>query len=1679
MGFLDSLSSSLLQQSGLAENTPGNLDFKGRPFGKLGDIASKIDATAQRQYIETGAIRNIRPRASEVLMQEPDITVVIKKRIFASLSENYRTDLMDNYEKLFLRATKKLFHNKIRLISAYERLSKFDRIASKNEGIISDYALPFIFDSVDIISNSPLSGIIDNNTRAVLETIRKVKRFSDPQFFTTWNIASELPYATETGEGTGTFDLTLVSSIDTTNSVNLGGGSANITIEDPYKLMIITEQDIEQALSDSTSLFKQNNFFRFSQNQLGKTNQDLKDRLTQIRQRRGAASIFFKIQENTILFKKVRAIIDEEGREIDFSFDGGVLGVDLLTGGDSSVSIDSLAFEGDNGLQGQETNLFKQIVNNIYLLLGFAQTTQSQNREYNVKTNYIRKKMFLHYHGKPIIQPMDTVTIFASSKTMTDSKVTQGLKHNFAQNSLLNNINDTISNIESSFNNIKDTFSGGGSGTSNLEQEKNAIAGPAFPLWLYGLMRNDFTRQNSGTCVFSGICDVAPHRYEANSGKYVLSVSCNDNTSFMNMGQINVNPSVEVFNGSLYDPLTPFKSDFDEASGFDRGEFPTLLDANVRLLNSRSVRAKLGRRRGSSINESTFQLSDTENVNSGQGFESNKAFGRRSRNKFHPPDGFVYRWKEGIGSLVLYGEPHSQFDVSLGSFKAETSPNITQNQYAGQDVMNVLSLLITGQPYNYNNFVKGSVEFAKLQKNDSTNKNLSSSFFKGLITQITDQNATWGNFIPFKKLIINERAYQFLASGQVDLSVKNERLNSLLRQRAETFDELTSVASGFANSPQNYRTGAEGNVEGLADDNISALNDFVSSLKQFDEQIRQAELAFSESIDNVNLQSDEGTLGIFGDDISFDPAVTGIGNEENEEKRRQERSDLRSRLNHLTRRRIWKVRGNEDPNLFIVDDSYDKNYDVQAFEKALSTNLELFNSTYSSVFDQVKIVSKLIGLEVFADSQGHIQARPPQYNRMPSSVFRSLIQKRAQTGVQIFPSYLERLFFTSLQGLSDELEIVEDQIRLRTAALGRTTDFDSQNILTSGVSGNGSGAFQFLTERSSGKLNNDIRSLLDQDDPDLQEQRKSGPLTRFSALIRGPLNATVNFNAISRVNIVQSDKSFNGNVNNINDEIAKIAARLKQRTRQNQPSNLQAVLSNDRVISLSGRKQVDVLRVTNQISQFVSERQRIIKRLANSIKNLTSGLEVNATDSSSSQESLSYPNLFQSKSTPEILEHMIEDENIDDFGVGSGGRFIIEDFQIKSFEITEKAPPYCSVQVDGKLDGGLVPQPQGLNVGNGGNGNGTAWAIDYDLWRMYGFRGSQQVSAPFFSNPNTQCAPYAVFLLNLARKNIFQASCTVVGNEFIQAGEVYYIEDRNLLFYAESVSHSFTYNGSFETTLTLKYGRTPGEYIPTHLDIIGKALYSNKHEAELVRQVRHGRVDDSTHIGTLVFDNSVSIVNNADGLKALVSGEYAETNKQTLSNILLMTSGLLTPSKSSKELKLEVRIYKNSDTSISLISNSNLKRVAQGVRGWVIDPSSKVFGEDTLIPVSENPPSINGNKIDLTEVDLNPAIQNEIRSPSSLAWSSARSIAASSNISVETPITTQENEVGQTGGTVSEETQTDATSNALIDRERKALVNSVIDIWVTFNDPAQVLQSSKQPTETNQAAQQEQEQINK
>lgn len=74
--FLDSLGDMLSDQFSLGENSNRTLD--------LGDFSKQIDRSEERRYSEAGYLRrdpfNTESKKVEVLLQEPNATILIKKR---------------------------------------------------------------------------------------------------------------------------------------------------------------------------------------------------------------------------------------------------------------------------------------------------------------------------------------------------------------------------------------------------------------------------------------------------------------------------------------------------------------------------------------------------------------------------------------------------------------------------------------------------------------------------------------------------------------------------------------------------------------------------------------------------------------------------------------------------------------------------------------------------------------------------------------------------------------------------------------------------------------------------------------------------------------------------------------------------------------------------------------------------------------------------------------------------------------------------------------------------------------------------------------------------------------------------------------------------------------------------------------------------------------------------------------------------------------------------------------------------------------------------------------------------------------------------------------------------------------------------------------------------------------
>ncbi len=654
--YLGNLGAALSQQFSNTDNTNAAINIANTGTnlqgGSLSGLASMFNQTTERSYTEEGSFSSEfyydKPKQLQTLMQEPDATVLVKKRAFASLSESFRSDLMDRQDKLFFRATKVLLQNKCKLISAYEKLSKISVVTS-DLGYVDYHLLPIIFAATDTLTQLPgalgLNGVqssINGSLSGFANTVNRVREvvsLAQDQYYTTWTTGIPDSFHTNFGQGTGVIEFTNVTSLSTTTTLKFGEGSFRLSFADPYELMLITNLDIEQAIYDATNKSYANTFIQLGNTAIDQNISMQKANLAAIRADRNAPPIAFVITPDPYLGSTTKAYITTTGFNINFTatFAGVTIDPAALQGG---------PVVGNDGLNTAEAGIFKSIVSMLYTQITTAANTRQQsianNQDPTLYLNAIRKKLRLHYGNKLLIQPMDSVHIYIGSKKRIDNKIIGGLQGTFAAQGFLQGINSLTQDVTDTFNI-----------SENYALEKSVFVGADFPNWLWQILRNQFVSARNGAHVFAGVVENATSSYA--NGAFSVSADGHDNATYFNYGVINFKPSVDVFNGALYDPLTPFKLEFDSVSGAvkyppgpgNQPIAPELLDENKGMFSSAFVRNKNGLLAGLVPTEEGFTKQDADRIKNSS-----------VRRVFYDPDGMVYRWKEGIATLVLFGDSY-------------------------------------------------------------------------------------------------------------------------------------------------------------------------------------------------------------------------------------------------------------------------------------------------------------------------------------------------------------------------------------------------------------------------------------------------------------------------------------------------------------------------------------------------------------------------------------------------------------------------------------------------------------------------------------------------------------------------------------------------------------------------------------------------------------------------------------------------------------------------------------------------------------------------------------------------------------------------------------------------------------------------------------------------------------
>ena len=1599
--FLDKLKDQIRSQFSLGENSNRTVN--------LGDYGNKIDKSEERRYVEEGYLRqdpyNTKSKKFEILIQEPDATVLVKKKFFSSIGENFRPDYMDKDERIYYKAMQVLFANKCNQISSLEKLSKIQKI-SDAFGSIDKQLIPLIitlsdsitagfgsFEGGNLFGGSSNFEASASKFAQVADKLRKIYGFNVANKTTTWITDPTNLFRTSFGDGVGVIEITNFTRISTNTSVNLGAGNCIIAISDPYKMMYITEYDIEKAIADATNSFYNHKIYQFGLEAANKVIFDAQNKLNKKRQSRNASNITIKVNPDTLTYKRVIAIVDSSGKEIIFDYhsgitssfkisdeyllNGAILGYDGL----STVGYDGLSTEGNT--LNSELELFKELISGIYNKMQLEANSKNAFQTSNKNTNYTRKKLRFNFLGKSIIQPMDSVNIYINSKSRFDAKLLTGVDNMFTGVGIIQNLNNTVSNFKNSIDTLFNP-----SGSVAIQAEKAAYVGPTFPNILWSMLRGHFVTEKEGTHVFGGVVtNVDSNDNGLNSS---VNIRCEDNSFYFKQGMINFKPGVDNFNGSWFDPITPFKSSFDDVNSNSNSKLPELLEENKALLGTKKsesiAKHKLGTFAGYKVDINNYIQDESVDPITGQ---KNKVF--------YAPDGLAYKWKEGIGVFTQYGG-----SLNLNDPLKTGSPNIYAEPFAGLDIMNVISLLVTGVPYNFANYFKATNSIDNFANDPQTNANAVNSYINSLKTDLSKSNSLWGNFIPFKNLVMDEQSFVKALTAQTQIINQNADIDEKLKKLAD----LNKKAILFR-------------ATNIADKNKDVAPSFVNTILEAEllaQNIKSSIIDIKEKAKSTNPEE------VFDNFYSKNPDFDDSKSASNSANRRY----IRKQANALTKRMSYNVRANDDKNLFIVDDYYDKDYDIAAYNKNLVDSIGLYNNDFTNTLDKIRLVAGLLNLEVFCDSQGHIRVRPPQYNRMPSSIFYKMITLKNTLNIQVFPDFLNNLFTNSLQSLKERIEVIEDQIRLYCAILNKQTDFEAtQFITTNSASDKQGNLFEFVS--TSDGFITDISNILDQANPDVKDNSNS--FGTFSVVKnqtnRAKFTSVQKYGAILEAlesqNLAKKGFSVDNtptiSSNKVNDLISRIYTKTGMKLAPQ--DYLISGVDGLQDVELPAISTVDVFKVINDLADKINERQAALKLFYSTLKNVTELRSLDDKNDNTGNEMLT-PGITRNVNIPEVFEHMIEDESYDDYGVGSGSRYILRNSQIYRLSISENSPEYTAVQVEGILNDYNTDAPSGFNsFTGGGNGLVTAVAVDYDMWRSYGFKQAPSLKVPFLNDPISQCGPYASILLSRNRKNIIKASATIAGNEYMQPGEVIFLEDRGLLFYIETVLHEFSVGSKFTTSLTLTYGHAPGEYIPTVMDMIGKLIYKNKDVAELAIQ-RQDSSGNDTNVGIIQRHKNNITKSNTQNYD--ISKLFSESDAKAINNILYTASYLLNLNKSKGKnsiANIELRIYFDKTNPV----NPDVRQMAELTRDVLIGVRHDL---DQMLGKSKNPTIGLDNKGNVTIVEVDIDDPNSRCSPSQKAIAAARAHLFEKSIS-----------------------NSNSTDN---DKLRKALIGYIIDAWMIIKE---------------------------
>tara|TARA_R110002020_G_scaffold50716_9_gene143341 strand:+ start:35939 stop:41308 length:5370 start_codon:yes stop_codon:yes gene_type:complete len=599
--------------------------------------------------------------------------------------------------------------------------------------------------------------------------------------------------------------------------------------------------------------------------------------------------------------------------------------------------------------------------------------------------DYIRDRLRTFYLGKPFINPADGVHFLIRGNRSTQDYSNNGTSV------------DSSNPIDWEENAVDDVI---------LEAERRLYTDENLNLDVYRKMRNNSSL--SMMHVFGGFVTRVTQNYSG--GMHRMSVTCTDNLGWLEWSRVMLEPALQDPQGVLEDPLTPFVIVKDEQGKIDSTEAPELLSENKHLLGTGLLSYDSGLLNGQFANES--------NLVQGQ---YNYGGSLRGGKIIQHPNGLVYRWKDGIitatAGLTSSDPMHGEF-VALKQHARNYGLNIAQDVLNNLDIANVLSVLIVGQPYNIETFMQQAFEAGSISSPSSTHTNPMDAMY-AVLNSVKTQNSRFGNFRPYRMITMSSQSTQQATNNSINRNKINSNIEKLQRRKADLFNKISKLNESFPSSGNT--AGAQNPLATSLMREVEAIQAGIKlqSLGAYDENKISSRDAL---VSNFNLFGTNRVLPFTGDyeaDHQVTRAMTIVG----------------------AQRRVEDIRLNVDDNLFIVSDQYDNNTDIRAYIfKLNNSGWSIWQGKFYSPLQKCAQAARWLDLELFCNPAGHIEFRPPQWNKTPLTVLQELIRQKKYENKNVIPDFLENLFDTRIASIKKDIHTLNIKIALISLLLGYYPD---------------------------------------------------------------------------------------------------------------------------------------------------------------------------------------------------------------------------------------------------------------------------------------------------------------------------------------------------------------------------------------------------------------------------------------------------------------------------------------------------------------------------------------------------------------------------------------------------------------------------------------------------------------